>query len=112
MVCFKSFYPLVNSVIASHKQYLILTPLLSSVRTSSLEDKYSESRSEILEDASDSLDLTQQLCQETGAMPAAEGEARREARRKLFIAAALTLVFMIGEVIGKFTRELNDPLPQ
>ncbi|XP_035024260.2 zinc transporter 2 [Hippoglossus stenolepis] len=89
----------------SEKELLIETQPLG--RTSSLEEKYSESRSEILEDASGSLDLwqthqTHQLCQETGTMPAAESDARRVARRKLFIAGALTLVFMIGEVIGGY----------
>ncbi|XP_062252462.1 proton-coupled zinc antiporter SLC30A2-like [Platichthys flesus] len=89
----------------SEEQLLIETQPLGWA--SSLEERYSESRSEILEDASGSCDLWQtertlQLCQETGAMPAAESEARRVARRKLFIAGALTLVFMIGEVIGGY----------
>ncbi|XP_019953550.2 proton-coupled zinc antiporter SLC30A2-like isoform X1 [Paralichthys olivaceus] len=88
----------------SEKQLLIETEPLW---TSSLEEKYSESRSDILDDASSSLDLwktdqTHRLCQETGTVPAADSDAQRLARRKLFIACALTLVFMIGEVVGGY----------
>ncbi|XP_060938159.1 proton-coupled zinc antiporter SLC30A2-like [Limanda limanda] len=87
----------------SEKELLIETQPLGW--TSSLEDKYSDSRSEILADASGSIDLwqteqTHRLCQDL--MPAAESDERRVARRKLFIAGALTLVFMIGEVIGGY----------
>ncbi|XP_053289923.1 proton-coupled zinc antiporter SLC30A2 [Pleuronectes platessa] len=90
----------------SEEQLLIETQPLGW--TSSLEETYSESRSEILEEAPGSSDLWQtertlRLCQETGAMPAAESEARRVARRKLFIAGAFTLVFMVGEVIGGYS---------
>nr|XP_019953550.1 PREDICTED: zinc transporter 2-like [Paralichthys olivaceus] len=89
----------------SEKQLLIETEPLGW--TSSLEEKYSESRSDILDDASSSLDLwqtdqTHRLCQETGTVPAADSDAQRLARRKLFIACTLTLVFMIGEVVGGY----------
>uniref|UniRef100_A0A4W6FS45 Probable proton-coupled zinc antiporter SLC30A3 n=1 Tax=Lates calcarifer TaxID=8187 RepID=A0A4W6FS45_LATCA len=71
---------------------------------SSPEEKHSDSGSEFSDDASsvDSLWQSEQLCQETDTMSRAESDARRLARKKLFIACAVSLVFMTGEVIGGY----------
>uniref|UniRef100_A0A8C4IFS0 Cation efflux protein transmembrane domain-containing protein n=1 Tax=Dicentrarchus labrax TaxID=13489 RepID=A0A8C4IFS0_DICLA len=50
----------------------------------------------------DGLRQPEQLCQETDTMSEAESVARRSARRKLFVACAVSLVFMTGEVIGGY----------
>ncbi|XP_022606672.1 zinc transporter 2-like [Seriola dumerili] len=88
----------------SEKQHLIDAHLVPLLSTSSTEEKYSDSGSEFSEDASsvDGLWQPDQLCQETDAVSAAESDARRLARRKLYIACAVSLVFMTGEVIGGY----------
>uniref|UniRef100_A0A671WA84 Probable proton-coupled zinc antiporter SLC30A3 n=2 Tax=Sparus aurata TaxID=8175 RepID=A0A671WA84_SPAAU len=42
------------------------------------------------------------LCRETDSMSGAESDTRRLARRKLYVACAVSLVFMTGEVIGGY----------
>ncbi|XP_037342506.2 proton-coupled zinc antiporter SLC30A2-like [Pungitius pungitius] len=72
--------------------------------TTSPEDQYSDSASESSEEASsaDGLWRPGRLCQETGSVSPAERDHRRLARRKLVVAAAVSLVFMAGEVIGGY----------
>ncbi|XP_070777135.1 proton-coupled zinc antiporter SLC30A2-like [Enoplosus armatus] len=88
----------------SEKQHLNETHLEPLRWASSPEEHYSDSASEFSEDASsvDGLWQPERLCQETDATSAAESDARRSARRKLFIAGAVSLVFMSGEVIGGY----------
>lgn len=43
----------------------------------------------------------EQLCQLTGSASEMDGHTRRLARRKLLIACVISLVFMMGEVIGE-----------
>uniref|UniRef100_A0A8C9ZDV9 Probable proton-coupled zinc antiporter SLC30A3 n=1 Tax=Sander lucioperca TaxID=283035 RepID=A0A8C9ZDV9_SANLU len=50
----------------------------------------------------DGLWQPDQLCQEIDSMSVAESDHRRLARRKLFMACAISLVFMTGEVIGGY----------
>ncbi|XP_017277006.2 zinc transporter 2-like [Kryptolebias marmoratus] len=66
--------------------------VLFPVGTSPVEDS---------EDSEDSLRLSE-LCQEMDNASRAEREARRAARKKLFIACAVSLVFMTGKVIGGY----------
>ncbi|KAG7229123.1 hypothetical protein INR49_013065, partial [Caranx melampygus] len=75
---------------------------LSSLRLSSPEEKYSDS--ELSEDVSSVDDLWQPdgLCQDTDTTSASESDARRLARRKLYMACTVSLVFMTGEVIGGY----------
>ncbi|AWP16139.1 putative zinc transporter 2-like [Scophthalmus maximus] len=80
----------------SEKQHLIEDQVEQLGWTVALEENFS--RSELGDDASSAL----ALCQPDDATSAAERDARLVARRKLFIACALTLVFMIGEVIGGY----------
>uniref|UniRef100_A0A8C3G8G0 Probable proton-coupled zinc antiporter SLC30A3 n=1 Tax=Cyclopterus lumpus TaxID=8103 RepID=A0A8C3G8G0_CYCLU len=42
------------------------------------------------------------LCLEAGTMSAAESEVRRSARRKLYLACTVCLLFMTGEVVGGY----------
>ncbi|XP_070834602.1 proton-coupled zinc antiporter SLC30A2-like [Chaetodon trifascialis] len=86
----------------SEKQHLIETHLQPLGWTSSPEDKYSDS--ELSEDASseDGLWQPERLCQEMGSMSGAESDGRRVARRKLYVACTVSLVFMAGEVIGGY----------
>ncbi|XP_076605169.1 proton-coupled zinc antiporter SLC30A2-like [Chaetodon auriga] len=88
----------------SEKQHLIETHVQPLGWTSSPEDKYSDSASELSEDASseDGLWQPERLCQETHSILGAESDGRRVARRKLYIACAVSLVFMAGEVIGGY----------
>ncbi|XP_078134232.1 proton-coupled zinc antiporter SLC30A2-like [Sander vitreus] len=88
----------------SEKQHLIETHLEALRRTSSPEDRCSDSLSESSEDGSsmDGLWQPDRLCQEIDSMSAAESDHRRLARRKLFMACAVSLVFMTGEVIGGY----------
>ncbi|XP_023276773.1 zinc transporter 2-like [Seriola lalandi dorsalis] len=88
----------------SEKRHLIDAHLVPLLWTSSPEEKYSDSGSGFSEDASsvDGLWQPDRLCQETDAVSAAESDARRLARRKLYIACAVSLVFMTGEVIGGY----------
>ncbi|XP_071353587.1 proton-coupled zinc antiporter SLC30A2-like [Trachinotus anak] len=88
----------------SDKQQLIEAHLVPLVWTSLPEGKYSDSGSEFSEDASsvDGLWQPDRLCQETDTVSAAESDVRRLARRKLYIACAVSLVFMTGEVIGGY----------
>ncbi|XP_068436666.1 proton-coupled zinc antiporter SLC30A2-like [Clinocottus analis] len=68
------------------------------------EDGHSDSASESSEDASsvDGLWQPERLCQETASASAEESGERRLARRKLLVAAAVSLVFMTGEVLGGY----------
>ncbi|XP_028250781.1 zinc transporter 2-like isoform X2 [Parambassis ranga] len=52
-------------------------------------------------DEASGVDVPEWLCWETGTMLGTESDTRHRARRKLLIAAAVSLVFMTGEVIGK-----------
>lgn len=74
--------------------------IVSPLRSSFPEEKYSDS--ELSEDVSsvDALWTPEGLCQETNTTSAAESDARRLARRKLYMACTVSLVFMTGEVIG------------
>ncbi|XP_040917202.1 zinc transporter 2-like [Toxotes jaculatrix] len=84
----------------SEKQHLIEAHLEPLGWTSSPVDKFSDSS----EDSSsvDGLWQPERLCQETDVTSGAESDTKRLARRKLFIACALSLVFMTGEVIGGY----------
>ncbi|KAM9341097.1 proton-coupled zinc antiporter SLC30A2-like [Symphorus nematophorus] len=88
----------------SEKQRLIETQLEPLAWTSSPEEKHSDSSSEFSEDASsvDGLWQPEWCCQETNAMMGAESDTRRSARRRLYFACAVSLVFMTGEVIGGY----------
>ncbi|XP_051238636.1 zinc transporter 2-like isoform X2 [Dicentrarchus labrax] len=88
----------------SEKQHLIETHLEPVRWTSSPEETCSDSASEWSDGGSsvDGLRQPEQLCQETDTMSEAESVARRSARRKLFVACAVSLVFMTGEVIGGY----------
>ncbi|KAK9534045.1 hypothetical protein VZT92_009120 [Zoarces viviparus] len=88
----------------STEKYLIEAHLEPLSLTSSPEDRYSDSASESSEDASsvDGLWQPDRLCQEAGSMSAAERDERRLARRKLYAACAVSLVFMTGEVVGGY----------
>ncbi|GAA6223256.1 zinc transporter 2-like [Lates japonicus] len=87
----------------SEKQHLIEAHLVPLRWMSSPEEKYSDSGSEFSDASSvDSLWQSEQLCQETDTMSRAESDARRLARKKLFIACTVSLVFMTGEVIGGY----------
>ncbi|KAA8581899.1 hypothetical protein FQN60_008639 [Etheostoma spectabile] len=83
----------------SEKQHLIETHLEALTWTSSPEDRYSESLSESSDGSSVDGQWPDQLCQDIDSMSAAENDHRRLARRKLFMACAVSLVFMIGELI-------------
>lgn len=119
MVCFYCFYPHIRICVSTY--WIIQTKtnvcklviILSSLWMSSPEEKYSDSASELSEDASsvDGLWQPDRLCQETDSMSGAESDARRLARRKLFIACAISLVFMTGEVIGE-RKNHRHHLPQ
>lgn len=63
----------------------------------------SDSPSEWSEDMSGPAGLRQheQLCQVTGSVSEINGSTRRLARRKLLVACGISLVFMIGELIGE-----------
>ncbi|XP_073339950.1 proton-coupled zinc antiporter SLC30A2-like [Pagrus major] len=89
----------------SEKQQLIETHLEPLNWTSAPDEKYSDSASEFSDDASSVDGLWQhdwRLCQETDSMSGAESDTKRLARRKLYIACAVSLVFMTGEVIGGY----------
>lgn len=83
--------------------------ILSSLRLSSPEEKYSDS--ELSEDVSsvDALWQRDGLCQEADTTSVAESDARRSARRKLYMACTVSLVFMTGEVIGKSASTSHIP---
>ncbi|XP_029350221.1 zinc transporter 2-like [Echeneis naucrates] len=78
---------------------------LSLPRPNSPVETCSGSGSEFSEDGSsvDRLWGPDLLCQETDTVSPAERDARRLARRKLYIACVVSLVFMTGEVIGGYT---------
>ncbi|KAI3367522.1 hypothetical protein L3Q82_026365 [Scortum barcoo] len=88
----------------SEKQYLIEAHLEPLRWTSYPEENYSDSASEFSDDASsvDGLWQPDRLCPELNSMSEAESDTRRSARRKLFVACAVSLVFMAGEVIGGY----------
>nr|XP_046268799.1 zinc transporter 2-like isoform X2 [Scatophagus argus] len=80
----------------SEKQHLIEAHLEPLRWTSSPEERHSDS-----EDVS-GVDDPWRLCQETDSTSGAESDARRLARRKLYVACAVSLVFVTGEVIGGY----------
>ncbi|XP_026195247.1 zinc transporter 2-like [Anabas testudineus] len=86
----------------SEKQHLIETHLEPLRWMNSSEDQ--GSNSEFSDDASgvDGLWQSERLCQEINTMSEVEWDTRRLARRKLFTACAVSLLFMIGEVIGGY----------
>ncbi|XP_016898245.1 zinc transporter 2-like [Cynoglossus semilaevis] len=88
----------------SEKQCLIQPRMEPLDWTSCQEDKLSDSTSESSEEVSSVLDLwnPEPLCQETETMSKSDADLRRSARRKLYTACILTLVFMIGELIGGY----------
>ncbi|XP_042356413.1 zinc transporter 2-like [Plectropomus leopardus] len=87
----------------SEKQHLIEAHLEPLRWMNSPEDKYSDISDSSEETSSvDGLWTPERLCQRTISMTAAERDTRRLARRKLFIACAVSLVFMTGEVIGGY----------
>lgn len=115
----KSAQVVFNSLIFNHSKYpkcfetlFVRKPVtvLCSLRTSSPEENYSDSASEFSEDASsvDGLWQPDRLCRETDSMSEAESDARRLARRKLFVACAVSLVFMAGEVIGEMKKHRHN----
>lgn len=77
--------------------------LFSQFRLGAAEEKSSDSSSEWSEDVSSLVGLRQheQLCQVTGSVSEVDGDTRRLARRKLLIACGISLLFMMGEVIGE-----------
>lgn len=77
--------------------------LFSQFRLGASEEKSSDSSSEWSEDVSSLVGLRQheQLCQVTGSVSEVDGDTRRLARRKLLIACGISLIFMMGEVIGE-----------
>ncbi|XP_028995237.1 proton-coupled zinc antiporter SLC30A2-like isoform X2 [Betta splendens] len=86
----------------SEKQHLIETHL-EPIRWMNLsENKCCDSESSDYASNVDDLWQPEQLCPEIGTMSGAESEARRLARRKLFMACAVSLVFMTGELIGGY----------
>ncbi|XP_070698689.1 proton-coupled zinc antiporter SLC30A2-like [Pempheris klunzingeri] len=89
-----------ESATDSEEQHLI-EPLR---RTSSPEEKYPDSVSEFSEDASslDGLWGPDRLCHEMDTTSGAESGDRCLARRKLFMACSVSLVFMAAEVIGGY----------
>ncbi|XP_041669152.1 zinc transporter 2-like [Cheilinus undulatus] len=89
----------------SEKQQLIQAHLEPLRWTISPEEDFSDSSSsEFSDDASsvDGLWRSERLCQETDTISAVESDTRRSARRKLFAACVVSLVFMTGEVIGGY----------
>ncbi|XP_074548294.1 proton-coupled zinc antiporter SLC30A2-like [Halichoeres trimaculatus] len=89
--------------VETEKQQLIEAHLEPLGWTSSPGEHYSDSASSEFSDDVSSLDglwQPERLCQET--TPGAEGDVRRLARRKLLIACFISLIFMIGEVIGGY----------
>lgn len=108
-----------NSLIFNHSDYpkcsarwFLRKPVtvLCSLRTSSPEENYSDSASEFSEDASsvDGLWQPNRFCRETDSMSEGESDERRLARRKLFFACAVSLVFMVGEVIGEMKKHHHN----
>lgn len=77
--------------------------VLSFPRMGSPEEKYLDTASELSEEASglDGLWQPDRLCKETNLMSGAESARRSLARKKLVVACVVSLVFMIGEVIGE-----------
>ncbi|CAJ1073303.1 zinc transporter 2-like [Xyrichtys novacula] len=91
--------------IDSEKRQLIEAQLEPLKWTSSPGENYSDSASSEFSDDVSSVDglwQPERLCRETEMISGAEGDVRRSARRKLLIACIVSLVFMIGEVIGGY----------
>ncbi|XP_047466358.1 zinc transporter 2-like [Mugil cephalus] len=86
----------------SEKEHLIEAQLEPRTWTGPPGGQFSDSESS--EDASsvDGLWQPEWSCQETDVLSGPESDVRRRARRKLFIACAVSLVFMTGEVIGGY----------
>lgn len=86
-----------------------LVAVLCALRMNSPEDKYSDSEFSDSASSVDSLWQPNRLCQDINTMSGTENDARRLARRKLFIACAVSLVFMTGEVIGEMIVKITTP---
>ncbi|XP_075879517.1 proton-coupled zinc antiporter SLC30A2-like [Nelusetta ayraudi] len=88
----------------SEKQHLIEDNPDTLSWLGASEEKSSDSSSEWSEDVSSLVGLRQheQLCQVTGSVSEVDGDTRRLARRKLVIACGISLLFMMGEVIGGY----------
>ncbi|XP_034531367.1 zinc transporter 2-like [Notolabrus celidotus] len=89
----------------SEKLHLIEAHLEPVGWTSSPGERYSDSASSEFSDDVSSMDglwQPERLCPETDTVSGAEGDVRRLARRKLSIACFISLIFMIGEVIGGY----------
>ncbi|XP_028250782.1 zinc transporter 2-like isoform X3 [Parambassis ranga] len=84
----------------SEKQPLIEAQMEPLTGTSPPDSRHMCSDLEFSDEAS-GVDVPEWLCWETGTMLGTESDTRHRARRKLLIAAAVSLVFMTGEVIGK-----------
>lgn len=82
---------------------MVAKPAVLFFGTSSLQERCSDSASQLSEGASDVGDLwwSDRLCQQTVSTSGPESDVRRRARRKLCIACAMSLVFMTGELIGQ-----------
>uniref|UniRef100_A0A3P8SSR7 Probable proton-coupled zinc antiporter SLC30A3 n=1 Tax=Amphiprion percula TaxID=161767 RepID=A0A3P8SSR7_AMPPE len=77
-----------------------MSDFLSSVRTSPPEEKYSGSEFSEETSSVDGSWESDWFCQETTGM--SESQTRRSARKKLYVACAVSLVFMTGELIGGY----------
>ncbi|XP_008289479.1 LOW QUALITY PROTEIN: zinc transporter 2-like [Stegastes partitus] len=84
----------------SEKQRLIETHLEHLIWTSPPEEQYSDSEFSEETSSVDGLWQPEWFCQETTAM--SENHTRSLARKKLYVACAVSLVFMTGEVIGGY----------
>ncbi|XP_028250784.1 zinc transporter 2-like isoform X5 [Parambassis ranga] len=85
----------------SEKQPLIEAQMEPLTGTSPPDSRHMCSDLEFSDEAS-GVDVPEWLCWETGTMLGTESDTRHRARRKLLIAAAVSLVFMTGEVIGGY----------
>uniref|UniRef100_A0A3Q1D9K6 Probable proton-coupled zinc antiporter SLC30A3 n=1 Tax=Amphiprion ocellaris TaxID=80972 RepID=A0A3Q1D9K6_AMPOC len=84
----------------SEKQQLIETHLEHLIWTSPPEEKYSGSEFSEETSSVDGSWESDWFCQETTGM--SESQTRRSARKKLYVACAVSLVFMTGELIGGY----------
>lgn len=85
--------------------FLVVKPAVPSFRTGSPPETCWDSASELSQSSSDEDDLWRpgRLCQQTVPASGSDGDARQRARRRLFLAGAVSLVFMAGEMIGQQT---------
>uniref|UniRef100_A0A3Q1FQ91 Probable proton-coupled zinc antiporter SLC30A3 n=1 Tax=Acanthochromis polyacanthus TaxID=80966 RepID=A0A3Q1FQ91_9TELE len=77
-----------------------MSDFLPSVRTSPPEEKYSDSEFSEESSSVDGLWESGWFCEETTAT--SESQTRHSARKKLYVACAVSLVFMTGELIGGY----------